>query len=63
MKIKVLSKLIIVAIALLAAMACESDIPANNPGYNDGVERPYVIASQGTFSNTTTNVLLTTSPL
>ena len=63
MKIKVLSKLIIVAIALLAAMACESDIPANNPGYNDGVERPYVIASQGTFSNTTTNVLLTTETL
>ena len=31
--------------------------------YNPDAERPYVIASQGTFSNTTTNALLTAESL
>lgn len=63
MKVKILSKLAIVALALLATMACESDPSSNLPSYNDGVARPYVIASQGTFSNTTTNALLTSESL
>lgn len=62
MKTKVLSKLIIAAIALLATMACEVERP-NVPSYNDGTPRPYVIASEGTFSNTTTNALLSAESL
>ena len=44
-------------------LACESSMPANNDVPASDVERPYVIASQGTFSNTTTNALLTASSL
>ena len=44
-------------------LACENSMPANNDVPTSDVERPYVIASQGTFSNTTTNALLTASSL
>ena len=44
-------------------LACENSMPANNDVPTSDVERPYVIASQGTFSNTTTNTLLTASSL
>jgi hypothetical protein len=44
-------------------LACENSMPANNDVPASDVERPYVIASQGTFSNTTTNALLTASSL
>ena len=53
----------IVAMLLITVVACE---PASqNPSYNPtpNAERPYVIASQGTFSNTTTNALLTAQSL
>ncbi len=62
MKIKIFSKLSITLLAFVLVVACESDL-SNNSGYDDGVERPYVIASQGTFSNTTTNALLTAESL
>lgn len=62
MKTKILSKLIIATIALLATMACESE-RTHFPAPDDGTPRPYVIASQGTFSNTTTNALLSASSL
>ena len=63
MKTKVLSKMIIAAIALLATMACEVNNPHQKPSSDNGSERPYVIASEGTFSNTTTNALLSASSL
>jgi hypothetical protein len=63
MKTKVLSKMIIAAIALLATMACEVNNPHQKPSPDNGSERPYVIASEGTFSNTTTNALLSASSL
>ena len=62
MKTKILSKLIIATIALLATMACENE-RTHLPAPDDGTPRPYVIASQGTFSNTTTNALLSASSL
>ncbi|MBO7243483.1 MAG: DUF4374 domain-containing protein [Alistipes sp.] len=62
MKIKIISKIIIVAVALFAAAACQKEqMPTHE--YNPDAERPYVIASQGTFSNTTTNALLTAESL
>jgi hypothetical protein len=63
MKTKVLSKMIIAAIALLATMACEVNNPHQKPSPDNGSERPYVIASEGTFSNTTTNALISASSL
>lgn len=53
-----------IAAALLIASitACESPSPSNTNPTPD-TERPYVIASQGTFSNTTTNALLTAESL
>ena len=63
MKVKVLSKLTIVAAAILATISCETDAPRRNPISNPDAQRPYVIASQGTFSNTTTNALLTAESL
>lgn len=63
MKIKILSKLLISAVALAALASCQKDDNTNDVGYNDGVARPYVIASEGTFSNTTTNALLTAESL
>ena len=54
----------LLAVALMAGVvACESenDTTTNNP--DSGAERPYVVASQGTFSNTTTNALLTAESL
>ena len=62
MKTKILSKLIIATIALLATMACQNE-RTHLPAPDDGTPRPYVIASQGTFSNTTTNALLSASSL
>ena len=55
--------MIIAAIALLATMACEVNNPYQKPSPDNGSERPYVIASEGTFSNTTTNALLSASSL
>ena len=55
--------MIIAAIALLATMACEVNNPHQKPSPDNGSERPYVIASEGTFSNTTTNALLSASSL
>ncbi len=53
----------IVAMLLIVVVACEpaSQNPTHNPTPN--AERPYVIASRGTFSNTTTNALLTAESL
>ena len=62
MKTKILSKLIIATIALLATMACQNE-RTHLPAPDDGTPRPYVIASQGTFSNTTTNALLSAASL
>jgi hypothetical protein len=55
-------KLLSVTLLALLAISCEV---APNSGNNPIIEgeRPYVIASQGTFSNTTTNALLTASTL
>ena len=39
-------------------LACENSMPANNDVPASDVERPYVIASQGTFSNTTTSTYM-----
>lgn len=63
MKQKIMFKFGIVLLALMAIVSCEtmSDNDVTYP--DDGVERPYVIASQGVFSNTTTNALLTSSSL
>ena len=55
--------MIIAAIALLATMACEVNKPHQKPSPDNGSARPYVIASEGTFSNTTTNALLSASSL
>ena len=55
--------MIIAAIALLATMACEVNNPHQKPSPDNGSERPYVIATEGTFSNTTTNALLSASSL
>ena len=63
MKTKILFKLSITALAIIASVACEPTNGNNPGGYDDGVERPYVIASEGVFSNTTTNALLTASTL
>ncbi|MBR5822010.1 MAG: DUF4374 domain-containing protein [Alistipes sp.] len=62
MRTKIFIKLIIAVVALVAAVACETNIPTERP-YDPSVERPYVIASQGTFSNSTTNALLSASTL
>lgn len=53
----------ILAVALLGAVACQREVNNTNPTYNPEAERPYVIASQGVFSNTTTNALLTAESL
>ena len=50
--------------SLLGAVACESEhnnTPSERPA--PGTPMPYVIASEGTFSNTTTNALLTAESL
>ena len=59
---KITIKLLSVTLLALLAISCEV---APNSGNNPVIEgeRPYVIASQGTFSNTTTNALLTASTL
>lgn len=54
----------IFAIFLLSTLvACETTPSADHHNPAIDTERPYVIASQGTFSNTTTNALLTASTL
>lgn len=63
MKKKILFKLGIVVLALMAIVACEGPQGGDAPMPDAGAERPYVIASQGVFSNTTTNALLTASSL
>lgn len=63
MKTKIVSKLIIAALAIVAFAACKKDDFKGGADHNDGVARPYVIASEGTFSNTTTNALLTAESL
>ena len=63
MKTKILSKLSIATLAVALFASCQNDDPHADLGYNDGVARPYVIASQGTFSNTTTNALLSAESL
>lgn len=57
--------IICMALALVSVVACQKEVtPQNKPnGPKPDVERPYVIASQGTFSNTTTNALLTAASL
>ena len=50
------------ALLIASITACESPSPSNTNPTPD-TERPYVIASQGTFSNTTTNALLTAESL
>ena len=62
MKTKILSKLIIATLALIATMACQNE-RTHLPAPDDGTPRPYVIASEGTFSNTTTNALLSAASL
>lgn len=54
---------IVAGLLVICGVACET--PSHNDGSTPtpGAERPYVIASQGTFSNTTTNALLTTESL
>ena len=61
MKKKLLSKFAIVAVAIVGLVACEQGGVDSYP--QQGGVRPYVIASQGTFSNTTTNALLTAESL
>ncbi|MBO7265222.1 MAG: DUF4374 domain-containing protein [Alistipes sp.] len=51
-----------VTLLSLLALSCEVAPSTGNNPVIEG-ERPYVIASQGTFSNTTTNALLTASTL
>ena len=62
MRTKIFIKLFIAVVALVAAVACETNTPTERP-YDPSVERPYVIASEGTFSNSTTNALLSASTL
>lgn len=58
-------RMIFMALALLSVVACQKEeTPQNNTNTPaPDAERPYVIASQGTFSNTTTNALLTAESL
>lgn len=58
------STIICLAVALMGVVACQKEeTPQNNTNTPEATERPYVIASQGTFSNTTTNALLTAESL
>ena len=58
------STIICLAVALMGVVACQKEeTPQNNTNRPEATERPYVIASQGTFSNTTTNALLTAESL
>lgn len=67
MKRKILSKLAVVALstaAMVAFAACEAE-NTNTPstGGDDGAVRPYVLATQGTFTGSTTNALVTAASL
>lgn len=67
MKRKILNKLAVVALAtatMVAFAACEAE-NTNTPsgGGDTATERPYVLATQGTFTGTTTNALVTASSL
>ena len=64
---KILRKFVVVAlstIALAVVVACETNtnIPTGGTQDNDSV-RPYVLATQGTFTGNTTNALVTASDL
>ena len=64
---KILRKFVVVAlstIALAVVVACETNtnIPTGGTQDNDAV-RPYVLATQGTFTGNTTNALVTASDL
>lgn len=64
---KILRKFVVVAlstIALAVVAACETNtnIPTGGTQDNDAV-RPYVLATQGTFTGNTTNALVTASDL
>lgn len=67
MKRKILNKLAVVALAtvVLAGFAACENAETNSPsgGGDTATERPYVIATQGTFTGTTTNALVTASSL
>ena len=54
---------IVAMLLIVGGVACESPSHNNDTTQNPDTERPYVIASQGTFSNTTTNALLTAESL
>ena len=56
-------KSIFALLACVALFACETTSSTNHDNPATDAVRPYVIASQGTFSNTTTNALLTASTL
>ena len=56
-------KSIFALLACVAIVACETTPATNHDKPATDAVRPYVIASQGTFSNTTTNALLTASTL
>ena len=56
-------KSIFAILLILTLVACETTPSADHHNPAIDTERPYVIASQGTFSNTTTNALLTASTL
>ena len=59
MKLKSICALLLI----LGLIACETNSSVNGDKLPTNGPRPYVIASAGTFSNTTTNALLTASTL
>lgn len=64
MKIRLFLMSAALAVIALSLASCENDTPNGGGGKPDNAtERSYVIASQGTFSNTTTNALLTAASL
>lgn len=60
---KSISKLMVAALALTTIVACDKETTEPTPTPSPDVVRPYVIASQGQFSSTTTNALLTAESL
>ena len=56
-------KTMLAVVVALTVVACEKPNSDNSQSNISGNPRPYVIASQGTFSNTTTNALLTAETL
>ena len=60
---KSISKLMVAALALTTIVACDKETTGPTPTPSPDVVRSYVIASQGQFSSTTTNALLTAESL